>query len=330
MQLGSVARQIAHGLTSPPGRRTSRAPEAWPGSRRPPGFLVLGMHRSGTSAVAGLLHALGLDPGPAGSLITADEFNQDGYWEQRPVVQLNDDLLRAQRGFASAPPRRGHPSVAGPATRQIAELLSMFERPWFVKDPRMCLLLEPWQRAAGPNGFPVVVTRDPRHVAASLSRRNGYGPEMGAALWERYTHDLLGALPDRACVVIRYEQLLATPEPVIEVLGAVVADHVGDPGSRDRQRLADAVELVRPRTRAGADGPEPADVPLTRAQHELHEILTSLAGRREALAIPRLPSPSVRSQQLLERRRRMLMLIDGPLRSSAGLRARGDRRALSH
>ncbi|MEO7981703.1 MAG: hypothetical protein ABI807_12540 [Sporichthyaceae bacterium] len=275
-----------------------------------------------------MLHALGVDPGPAGSLITADEFNQDGYWEQRPVVQLNDDLLRAQRGFASAPPRREHSWAVGPQSQQISALLSMFERPWFVKDPRMCLLLTPWQHAAGADGFPVVVTRDPRRVAASLHRRNGYGLEMGAALWERYTHDLLTALSGRASLSIRYERLVATPDRVIQELGAVAADHVGDQSFRGRPRLAEAVGLVRPRAEVGDH--ERIDVPLTESQNELYEIVTSLEGRRDAYTLPRLPAPSGRSQQILERRRRMLLVIDRPLRSNAGLRALGDRRALSH
>ena len=286
------------------------------------------MHRSGTSAVAGLLHALGLDPGPVDTLINADEFNQDGYWEQRPVVQLNDDLLRARRGFASAPPRRErHPAPAA-ASQQISALLSGFERPWFVKDPRICLLLEAWQVAAGADAFAVVVSRDPRHVATSLSRRNGYGPEMGVALWERYTHDLLAALSGRSCLFIRYEQLLAAAERVVHELGAAAADHVGDQGLRSEQRMADAIGLVRPPSKNGAH--VPPGVSLTRPQHELYEIVSSLEGRCEAFTPPRLPAPASRSLQILERRRRMLLVIDRPLRSSSGLRALGDRRALTH
>lgn len=322
--------RIARGLT--PTRRPRQDPDGGArereGQRPPPGLLVLGMHRSGTSAVAGLLHALGLDPGPVTTLIAADEFNQDGYWEQRPVVQLNDDLLRARRGFASAPPRRERSPVPASASERISALVSRFERPWFVKDPRICLLMDAWQHAVGTGGFPVVVTRDPRQVAASLGHRNGYGPEMSVALWERYTHDLLAALSGRSCLFIRYDHLVAEPDVVIEQLATVAAAHLGDPAVLREHRLARAVALVRPR--AQPVDHERSGVALTSAQHELCTLVTSLEGRCEAFTAPRLPSPSRRSQQILERRRRMLLVIDRSLPSNAGMRALGDRRALSH
>ena len=42
--------------------------------------IVLGMHRSGTSALAGLLHELGLEMGSSLMSGRADE-NEKGFWE---------------------------------------------------------------------------------------------------------------------------------------------------------------------------------------------------------------------------------------------------------
>lgn len=56
------------------------------------GILVLGMHRSGTSAIAGVLSKLGVDfgdsllPGIAG-------VNDKGFFEHTDVIDLNEDLL---------------------------------------------------------------------------------------------------------------------------------------------------------------------------------------------------------------------------------------------
>jgi hypothetical protein len=57
------------------------------------GIVVLGMHRSGTSAFAGILHLLGFDFGD--DLLKGNQFNRGGYWENRAIVRLNDQLLNS-------------------------------------------------------------------------------------------------------------------------------------------------------------------------------------------------------------------------------------------
>src|SRR6185436_19303562 len=47
---------------------------------RPP-MVVLGMHRSGTSVVAEILHAMGAYAGRSDELMPPDLFNPTGYWE---------------------------------------------------------------------------------------------------------------------------------------------------------------------------------------------------------------------------------------------------------
>jgi len=54
---------------------------------------VTGMHRSGTSMVAHLLHLSGVYLGDPQDLFTATSHNQDGHWEHTRFIQLNDDIL---------------------------------------------------------------------------------------------------------------------------------------------------------------------------------------------------------------------------------------------
>ena len=56
-------------------------------------FLVLSMHRSGTSTLAGLLVRLGVE-GPR-TLMPPDSFNPLGYWESEPIAEYHDRLLRS-------------------------------------------------------------------------------------------------------------------------------------------------------------------------------------------------------------------------------------------
>src|SRR5579862_2834876 len=59
-------------------------------------IVVLGMHRSGTSALAGMLHGLGVALGPRLMAATAD--NPRGYWEHIDVVAVHHQLLAALGG----------------------------------------------------------------------------------------------------------------------------------------------------------------------------------------------------------------------------------------
>ena len=58
------------------------------------GVFVVGMHRSGTSAIAAALEALGLDVGDPDRLMDADAGNPAGYYEQKEIGDLNDELRR--------------------------------------------------------------------------------------------------------------------------------------------------------------------------------------------------------------------------------------------
>ena len=78
---------------NPPMNLNGTATETGAGTRREKKVVVvLGMHRSGTSLVANLLTALGVDLG--GNLLAADEHNESGYWEQKEINQIQERLLR--------------------------------------------------------------------------------------------------------------------------------------------------------------------------------------------------------------------------------------------
>src|ERR1700687_1734727 len=180
----------------------------------PPGVYVLGMHRSGTSLVAGVLDRMGLDAGPRESMLSPDQFNSDGYWEQRPVVEWHDSVLARLRGWASAPPEppdaqavaRLASELGGEATAMLGRL---YRSTWLMKDPRQCLFLNLWSSLRGTSELAVVVSRDPAEVIRSLQRRNAYPHALAAALWERHSRDLLMGLEGRPCLFVRYEQLNA-------------------------------------------------------------------------------------------------------------------------
>ena len=185
------------------------------------GILVLGMHRSGTSAVAGLLARAGAYLGGESELLPAHAHdNPTGYWERHDVVAAHDAVLESN-GFkwdqvAGLHSNRLRPdSLAALRDKLRKALTSLVEsdRPWLVKDPRLCLFLPQWLQLAD-NPACIVVVRDPREIAASMREgpRGAYTSHYLIALWEKYLRSALTALRGRPTLFVDYAALLNSPE----------------------------------------------------------------------------------------------------------------------
>lgn len=62
--------------------------------------MVLGMHRSGTSCLTGLLQQTGLE---LGDVVTEAPHNKKGNRENLDIMRLNDDVLAHSRGSWDRP-----------------------------------------------------------------------------------------------------------------------------------------------------------------------------------------------------------------------------------
>jgi hypothetical protein len=179
--------------------------------------LVLGMHRSGTSAVSGVLHHLGVSLGRAVS--PAGPSNPKGYFENTRVMLLHEEIL-ASLGSSWDDPRplpQGwweEPRVATLAERLPRILGEEFggEPLWGVKDPRLCRFLPLWRRllaGQGVRGVAVLVLRHPGAVAASNGARTGMAREQALELW--LDHTLAAERETRTLprTVVSFDHLLA-------------------------------------------------------------------------------------------------------------------------
>lgn len=192
-------------------------------------MLVVGMHRSGTSAVTGVLADLGLDPG-ADQLMRATADNPAGHFEIDRLTGFDDELLDALGGRWAAPPAASPDEVAAlaagdlgaQATDLIAEVFT--ESPWVWKDPRVALLLPFWRALLRPEPAAVLVVRHPLEVARSLQARNGMALDYGLALWERYARTALRDLEGMRVLVIDYGEAMDDPDRAVDGLARFVAD----------------------------------------------------------------------------------------------------------
>lgn len=160
-------------------------------------LIVLGMHRSGTSALAGVLGHLGAVL--PYDLMAPSNMNAKGFFESNRITGLNDRLL-AQAGFTWWDPRRfpaawfDTPEAVSLLDEAVAALRADYgEAPLFIlKDPRICRLLPFWRAALDRVGAKVKVVhthRGPWDVAASLARSADYETDFGLVLWTRHVLD---------------------------------------------------------------------------------------------------------------------------------------------
>ena len=170
------------------------------GSTMPPhqsnGVVILGMHRSGTSAVASLLSGLGFHSG--NDPLPPQPDNPLGYFEDKRIVAAHDRFLTACGTTWSDPRPLPNDCFSGPAAEEaksaIEDLLEqefMRHPRWVIKDPRACRLLPLWdsplEHHNAQHGISYLhVLRSPRSVAGSLARRDDFRHSRGALLWLRH------------------------------------------------------------------------------------------------------------------------------------------------
>lgn len=137
-----------------------------------PVLAIAGMHRSGTSMLAGLLAAAGLPLGER--LLGASGSNPHGHHEDADFVALHDRALAAQGTdwtLRDCSGVRAWPAdVADDADRLIAARAGAAAQCWGWKDPRTTLFLDEWSSRI-PALHVVVAFRGAAQVAASLRRR---------------------------------------------------------------------------------------------------------------------------------------------------------------
>lgn len=168
-----------------------------------PPVIILGMHRSGTSCLAGSLQQAGL---VLGDVYTENPYNKKGNREHPELMQLHEAVLTDSGGAWHRPPaevqwRDSHRRQRDVFIRRFAGVPR-----WGFKDPRALLLLEGW-REVFPKAQFVGTVRHPMAVAESLHGRspNLGEPEDFVALWAEYQRRLLALWRDRPFPVVNFD-----------------------------------------------------------------------------------------------------------------------------
>jgi hypothetical protein len=181
-------------------------------------FIVVGMHRSGTSAMTRTLSLLGASL-PVHLMEPAEANNETGFWEPQSIADLNDEILEAVDSewddVFSFRPRQYLSNFdnfyLGRAVELLEEEFSQSEL-IVLKDPRISVLSSFWDRALRRAGYAthyVIMVRNPVEVAESLRARDGFPREKSLLLWSSYMVALDRDTRNRPRTFVSYDQLLS-------------------------------------------------------------------------------------------------------------------------
>jgi hypothetical protein len=198
------------------------------------GILVLGMHRSGTSALTRVLALSGCTP--PRTLMPAGVGNELGHWESHAIMEFNDELLDAvgtrwDDWLPINPRFPESPQWSAFVERGVEILRQEFgDAPVFaLKDPRICRLAPFWfevleREKVAPKI--VVPLRNPFEVAQSLATRDGMEEHLGLLMWLRHVLDAEVASRSMDRVFVSYDELLGDWQSVTgkinDTLGVVL------------------------------------------------------------------------------------------------------------
>jgi GT2 family glycosyltransferase/glycosyltransferase involved in cell wall biosynthesis len=232
--------------------------------------VVLGMHRSGTSAVMKALSCVGYALGD--KLMPARADNPKGFFEDSDIVELNNQMLAhiGQHWFSLSQVSSENVSAlerAGFVDRALGLLQQKLQQhaQLAIKDPRITKLILLWQRVFARLDCPVSFVfslRNPLSVAQSLYQRNQMPLKKGCWLWLSHNMAAAEVLREQPISIIDYDFLMDDPVSCVsglatelnapldgEMLAAFAADFI-DPelrhASYDERSLTDHAKCPMP------------------------------------------------------------------------------------
>lgn len=189
------------------------------------GILVLGMHRSGTSALTRVLNLLGAEL--PSDLVEADRWNERGVWESCDIMALHDQLLGRFSSSWDDPSLLDLAAAPETALPVFKQLLAVLERDFsstslfMVKDPRICRFVPLWLslfKYFGATPHIAIIVRNPFAVGASLYQRDQLRPMHAYRLWLRHVLDAERATRQLPRGFILYHDLVSAWRPAVERL----------------------------------------------------------------------------------------------------------------
>ena len=180
-------------------------------------IVILGMHRSGTSAISRVMNLLGVDLGP--NLLPAAPDNPLGFWEHKEIKEINEQLFCVlghhwTRFLTPLPDNWWLQDDIRPFRQRLVALLKrdFADSPiWGLKDPRLCRLLPLWRQVFEEmdcETYFLHTIRNPLEVVASLKKRDGLSSSVSLILWLQHVLESETETRGHPRIFVTFDQLL--------------------------------------------------------------------------------------------------------------------------
>ena len=183
--------------------------------------LVVGMHRSGTSAVTRGLQTMNVALGDR-LWPPNEKVNAKGFWEDMDINALNVEMMKALdtdwHYLAPIDSRQIETLHTLGFLPRAMELLraKVGDSPRFgFKDPRVAKLLPFWKEVVARCQYQakyLLTTRHPSSVVQSIQNRDGFDAEKNYLLWLVHMLEMLNATAGCTRVLVDYDRLMEAPE----------------------------------------------------------------------------------------------------------------------
>lgn len=276
----------------------------------PPGVFVVGMGRSGTSAVTRMITLLGLSHCIDEDLIPAKHYNRLGFFESRTLQVFNHVLLRrwSTQGWRNPRlPENWEQELGVRLLRRPAR--SIFEsvhpdQPWVFKDSSLNFLLPFWMQALGRRPDVVFIYRHPLAVARSLGRDADIDFDHCVRIWHDHNRAALSVLDGLSVLVIDYDTLVSTPRAAATEMADWLRGRGYDVPAGAEETAADSIDAREQHWRA--DHEQEASLPADCTA--LMAVLAEHRGAHDTWSQPMTPRPPARAG----RRERIELLVERP------------------
>ncbi|HIP14590.1 MAG TPA: hypothetical protein EYG74_03770, partial [Sulfurimonas autotrophica] len=209
-------------------------------------ILVLGMHRSGTSALTGTLHLLDVYLGS--KLMKANFANEKGYFENNELFKINEALLfECQSSWDDTfyHEEKLENIKNFDNLKTIIKKEFEYSKIFAIKDPRLAFLFPIYKKILKELNIDIKVIlpyRNPIEVASSLNSRDGISMEKGMLLWgyhfllaEKYSRDF-----ER--VFVGFDELMTQTEDTIKLISKSLKIGLDEKYLKNKRKIEEFLE----------------------------------------------------------------------------------------
>ena len=179
-------------------------------------YIVLGMHKSGTTLVSQILHQSGISM--ADAIDEARSYDKGNQWERESTKHINHELLGSAHKYslnARMPP--GGVVESFVIANKMSELINHYNallQDWGLKDPRTALVFDQWSHVL-PEHAVIAIYRRPEEVwkhywNSTKGKRRLTVLRHCLACWCEYNQAIINVICKRQSksIVISYSRLM--------------------------------------------------------------------------------------------------------------------------